>query len=874
MISVNVRGETKVSQQEPTCITNRLVTHDSDSDEVTERTQEVEGCPADDFLRDILFETDEKDNITLSSTTARLCRFDSNRNDTAYISKLLEHIKSRCVPSVHQDALQILESLLFTIVSSWAKYPNKKNYNRWAVSLTKSLKLLHTYCDERNTVIDYAKFQLGCLQSRVMTRGNLVYVNPPPSSKFIDGKWVSSQFPDAQPLFSGIVKRFLDRKILKGDTPFIVSLYQSKRAWPLFGEQRIKDALNEHKNTLCSAEPIEEISDQLRCELNRAVIGCFGTDKRNKSKISDPTKFLPTGSGCVQFPRSKGGTGQSVEQFEPEGSVSRVSFKDGKIVIQPSMIDRFGMWKNKSMDSVLAQCRSRVAMNDETLLHVDVDYIMEPAKVRVLSKMDGFLASALQPLQGQLTAGWKKHVGNTMKGDIDVKVQNLYSNTPREWVNYSVDYKSATDKLKVEVTQELMRSLSQMGLVTADIAIASFREALMKYPPELEDTGERHQQTNGQLMGHPLSFVLLCLTNVACFHSTLLSYSRLGAQQCKDAEIMWNRYLINGDDLLFRGPEDPILFEIFLQKTKDAGLITTVGKTYISKRYGMINSRIYYFNDHTGKVTRKGYLNLNLLKGNAEKDKSPLTSATPESFSKDYQDMVSLYPPGINFLSLLFKRWTCDQVGDYRLTNPHCKNHFKGRYIPNWFLPVHLGGFGVNPKYSQKEKIKITKDQRVTAAIFFNDPSRSLFYSKNLNSKVMDFSNLYLGTPKISPHSEATPPKGEVDEWMVTMEGISRAAGLHTVAETPEVFRSNLRKKNKDFRLSAMSAKGLLRNWVVDVSYPCAPQCPKPSIIKIRKMDGDHSKGFIERRSIEFNQRKVNLFGFPFKLSEPNFDEY
>jgi hypothetical protein len=106
---------------------------------------------------------------------------------------------------------------------------------------------------------------------------------------------------------------------------------------------------------------------------------------------------------------------------------------------------------------------------------------------------------------------------------------------------------------------------------------------LVQYPgsPQFkEENGlEDVLQKNGQLMGSPISFPILCLVNfVVAWHALWpeLKY--------EDVPI-----LVNGDDLLTRCTETK--YRQWEQAIKNAGLVKSVGKNFLHRRYLYINSQ-------------------------------------------------------------------------------------------------------------------------------------------------------------------------------------------------------------------------------------------------------------------------------------------
>jgi len=129
-------------------------------------------------------------------------------------------------------------------------------------------------------------------------------------------------------------------------------------------------------------------------------------------------------------------------------------------------------------------------------------------------------------------------------------------------------------------------------------------EALMNVQvhASLPEIGEMN---NGQLMGHPCSFPILCAVNAAVCRMSL--------------EKVWKRrfslddipLLVTGDDCLLIGPNElqPGCWELIAE----CGLIESVGKSYFTDRFAMINSRYLSVDTSPVYVGDRGYLGDALL---------------------------------------------------------------------------------------------------------------------------------------------------------------------------------------------------------------------------------------------------------------------
>jgi hypothetical protein len=101
----------------------------------------------------------------------------------------------------------------------------------------------------------------------------------------------------------------------------------------------------------------------------------------------------------------------------------------------------------------------------------------------------------------------------------------------------------------------------------------------------LNDHEQLFLQKWGQLMGSFLSFPILCIINYAV---TRFSMERAFE---KTITILDDALLVNGDDVIFTIPDGQ--YQTWVRNVTMAGLSPSIGKNYISRRWGVINSRLY-----------------------------------------------------------------------------------------------------------------------------------------------------------------------------------------------------------------------------------------------------------------------------------------
>jgi len=266
---------------------------------------------------------------------------------------------------------------------------------------------------------------------------------------------------------------------------------------------------------------------------------------------------------------------------------------------------------------------------------VKVRVIPEPFKFRVISIGEFDAYSCLKPYQNMMWKTLQRFDCFSLTGpgndDLFEKVQAMVGRYWDVGMKFlSGDYKNATNFLSAEasrvLTQEwigwdhpelmmiLERSLFKSKLDFTDAG----KGVTTVLDEEIVNTFEESDMTNGQLMGHPCSFPILCAVNAALCRMAL--------------EKAWGRsfslddlpLLINGDDCLLIGSAE--LQREWRSRTAEVGLIESVGKSYFTDRFAMINSRLLLVKTHrvgdcvperyVAEVTNDvGFANLGILVG-------------------------------------------------------------------------------------------------------------------------------------------------------------------------------------------------------------------------------------------------------------------
>lgn len=440
-------------------------------------------------------------------------------------------------------------------------------------------------------------------------------------------------------------------------------------------------------------------------------------------------------------------------------------------------------------------------------LDVEIVAIPEPGKFRIISKGDGYLYSALQPFQKVLLESWKVHKSSTMTIDLTSRVQEIDRELSELPYWCSVDYEAATDLLKKDASLAALGGIPEN--IFSDLAFLSMQSGRAFYPD-----GTVGNTDEGQLMGHPLSFPLLCVINLATYR---VAIERWVQDDEKDdrrpgiAKKMWSRVLVNGDDMLFKC--DGSFYPIFLSAAKDMGFKISQGKNYLSPDCCMINSKV--FRRVNGVMKRFGYLNQRLITG--RNVKSGEAKATPCQIGKDLSEMVEYCPWAKCSLSAAFSRWRKDFYGSF--------------YRPNWFLPVHLGGFGVDPKHAVK--YHVTRSQRELAARFIDSPALALYRLKSLDIPTAKIAGA-VANWRMIPGSyvpESFESRETADDWLVKLAYASLVQGNKPVDDRVMISRLGRERERKPRRLSQDELE-LYRN--VQFFASGLPECPPFGYLKIK----------------------------------------
>jgi hypothetical protein len=249
--------------------------------------------------------------------------------------------------------------------------------------------------------------------------------------------------------------------------------------------------------------------------------------------------------------------------------------------------ERYGrIWWN-----MLTKVRDSRLITTKANLNATIQAVLEPLKIRIISKGPAFEYYEMKPLQKAIhgvmrTMPCFRLIGRPLcPTDLMDCVRNIIHEDDM-W--HSIDYSAATDGLSSEYGMRILEFILRDVPLEERIKAGKVLGPHLLHYPELRSDGTwsakgkaRGCQTNGQLMGGILSFPILCLANLGVYLHVRRENGRL-------TEDSLNEVLVNGDDMLYIGKQS----EWDLHKTvgKAVGLEMSVGKAYRHRAYANANS--------------------------------------------------------------------------------------------------------------------------------------------------------------------------------------------------------------------------------------------------------------------------------------------
>jgi hypothetical protein len=420
-------------------------------------------------------------------------------------------------------------------------------------------------------------------------------------------------------------------------------------------------------------------------EIERTVHELFRPKDGQKQFIGS---LLPSMSAHVGWSRKEGGgTSALYEMCTSHRPTENVGGIDVKI---PDAFE-------------LLRAAEGVAKSD--FVEGKVHLVKEPFKLRSITTgppNDAYLGKYLNRIIHKRV---RKHPAFSF-ADRDVNLNDLegFQLDGNEFL-VSADYEAATDNLKTRYTAWTWLCLCKR-LCFADWVFFWGLKSLTRNKWEMPNGKFVMQGKTIQPMGNCLSFPLLCVINFALVRAVVVAdraefirdHRRIPSlEKRREAALdVWrvahdqikreDCIKINGDDALFK-LYSLKSYEYFKRLTSSAGLIPSIGKNFISRDFGMINSKLLLIRRNffgSGRVTDLvPYVNVGLIKGTGRVlSDTRVEKVSHDPFYGSIGESSSALVKGFGLVKadqLLsqFIRWNMDKLGTtWR----------------DWYLPRTLGG--------------------------------------------------------------------------------------------------------------------------------------------------------------------------------------
>jgi hypothetical protein len=495
------------------------------------------------------------------------------------------------------------------------------------------------------------------------------------------------------------------------------SWLQCKRSTLPVGESFVEDTYLEHFKTLSKRDEGDE--DVINQIFNVPTFRrCLDSLRKEVATRMVSAAFLDRSTSCsASFEHTRAMGGQHSYLVEETG----LNFELPQVDELFSMSYRpHGIINGHRKSNLRYECRTfygREEWKDIILKRLDgidteepikctIQAVLEPMKVRVISKGESIPYYSCKPLQVAMHSAMREMscfrlIGRPFSPTDLLDLTNKA--TPNmEW--FSIDYSGATDGLSWAYSGRILKYLMfDLDPRQQQLAWSVLGPHALHYP--VKENGRTQPvfkgvQANGQLMGSILSFPILCMANLGVY---LLNTDN--EQWNWPDEDRLNHVLVNGDDMLYAS--DPSRWESHVRLGKAVGLQMSPGKAYRHKSYSNINSigcildlnRIKRV--HTGKnrydVTPKqiDFLNAGLFFGQHKVQSS-------DKASSHHSDDMGNLTANINCLlqgSLPGRRSELlSMYLDFHKESiiKETRFYYGGRpHSRNLFIPISLGGMGV-----------------------------------------------------------------------------------------------------------------------------------------------------------------------------------
>jgi hypothetical protein len=483
-------------------------------------------------------------------------------------------------------------------------------------------------------------------------------------------------------------------------------------------------------------------------------------------KIIKPRWRVPSNRACYEYKLKHGGVHALFERDLACLSMQFVGYAECGYKVYPIYVPYVP-------EDLLEDCKDMYRSRDRAPIRATVHRVLEPFKCRIITAGEGVPYQLGRILQKDVHSQMRRQkmfqltgapvtadYMNHLYGDAILlkEGENIYNDggvfefdserdgKTRYQKSFFVagDYSAATDGMHPELSlhfvdvysriagldnlfTDVMRQCMEGHILYYPELKEEFIEPLRNYISGYHDTqGIVVEQSWGQLMGSPLSFPILCYANAAVnwvsadlYHGEKLEY---------DVWTSSYRPCFNGDDTSFLSNRSH--YKVWKAVASCAGLNSSLGKSYCSPDFQMINSELFWSlgNEYLKSGVQDVFvLNPGLVKGQAKvlgdtrKNRENLDGEFSSSshflfsdnkielekrFQKEAPSRYGELLPMVDQLECCKRKCSVEQgliVDD--LFFDHILDRLKEVPRP-WSLPRCMGGLGLrigSPNYSQRK---------------------------------------------------------------------------------------------------------------------------------------------------------------------------
>jgi hypothetical protein len=247
---------------------------------------------------------------------------------------------------------------------------------------------------------------------------------------------------------------------------------------------------------------------------------------------------------------------------------------------------------------------------------------------------------------------------------------------------HSLDYRSATDLLNPLMSKVAVDEICDSVGIPDDLKVL-FHKALTGHLVEGDP------QVWGQLMGSIVSFIILCIVNMAVIRHAY-------EQSTGGHSLALNEVpaVVNGDDGLVRA--DDYFSHLWESYALVAGLVPSIGKVYSHNIYANINSTSFLVKDN--EFSHVKYVNMGLLMGLTRSGgkKSSVHDVFGAGKSSSYENNFEAISLGARHHALIESCPFNLRLRVHESFLRHNEEILKNSHLP-WYVPESLGGVGLKP---------------------------------------------------------------------------------------------------------------------------------------------------------------------------------